>query len=326
MVRKINLLFSLFVLSFSFYVFAEDAGQMLPDQGSISDFEQSLNKLKQSSSSSIVPTGTGGDDYTALEQMKVKGSTPLLPDQEEDMTPTENALRPGPGILGTDENQESIRSYSKEDVLAGIPEKSESMFSLSYVQDDFEYHDSSNIFSKTYQDSTGSVKGGMLLLSLENVLFNKGIQGTWGLGAGLGFNSGQGQFIDGTSSDAEFKLYTLPVDLVFGAYLPLGNFAKLAARGGPSVMGLIQNRGDFEEKAKGKEKRQVGYGYFAEAKFQLSLTNIFRTAAFHMFRDYKISQAYLDLKVRLHDYGNFQDEDLSISGQSFGIGLTFEYL
>ncbi len=326
MVRKISLLVSLLVLTNSARSFAKDAGQMMPDQGNQAEFEQSLQKLKHSSESTILIPGDGDGDYTALEKLEAKGASPLIPGAIEDYVPTEDTLEPGPGILGMDEDQESIRAYSKDDVLAGLTQKSESIFSLSYIKDDYDYSDDSNIFSKTYEESTGSVKGGMLLLSLEKVIFNKGIQGTWGLGAGLGFNSGKGQFIDGTSSEADFKLYTIPVDFALGAYLPIGKFAKLSLRGGPGVMGLIQNRGDFEKKAKGKEKRQVGFGYFGEAKFQLSLTNIFRDTAFYLYRDYKISQAFLDFKVRLHDYGNFQDEDLGISGQSFGIGFTFEYL
>lgn len=326
MVRKISLLVSLLVLISIGRTFAADAGQMMPDQGNQAEFEQSLQKLKHSSESSIVIPEASEGDFTALEQLESSGTSPLIPGTVEDYVPVEDSLDPGPGILGMDEERESIRTYSKDDVLAGIADKSESIFSLSYIKDDYDYSDDSNIFNKTYEESTGSVKGGMLLLSLEKVIFSKGIQGTWGLGAGLGFNSGKGQFIDGTSSDAEFKLYTLPVDFVLGAYLPVGSFAKLSLRGGPGVMGLIQNRGDFEKKAKGKEKRQVGYGYFGEAKFQLSLTSIFKDTAFYLYRDYKIGQAFLDFKVRLHDYGNFQDEDLKISGQSFGIGFTFEYL
>ncbi len=326
MVRKISLLAILLALNFSTTLNAEDAGQMLPGQGDLSEFEKSLQKLKHSSESSIISSGVGEEDFSALENLEATGASPLIPGQSDEISPVDNPLRPGHGILGMDEDRESIRTYSKDDVLKDVVGRSESIFSLSYIKDDYDYSDSSNIFSKTYESSTGSVKGGMLLASLEKIILSKGIQATWGLGAGVGFNSGKGQFIDGTSSEADFKLYTLPLDFVLGAYLPLGQFAKLSVRGGPGVMGLIQNRSDFEKKAKGKEKRQIGYGYFGEAKFQLSLTNIFKDTAFYLYRDYKISQAYLDFKVRLHDYGNFQDEDLAISGQSFGIGFTFEYL
>jgi len=309
-----------FALLISLNSFADDVGQMMGDQGTLTDFEKSLEQYEGTSAN---VSGTGSNE---VESLKTFGPSGMIPGIQPEQIPEENPLDPGQGILGTDENLESVRTYSKDEVLRSVTNRSESIFSVSYIKDNYDYSDRSNIFTKTYENSTGSVKAGMLLVSIEKYIFKKGIEGTWGFGGGFGFNSGKGQFIDGSSSEAEFKLYTIPLDLVFGAYIPLGNFAKLALRGGPSAMGLYQNRNDFENKAKGKEKRQIGFGYFGEAKFQLSLTNIFRSAAFHLYSDYQISQAFFDIKIRLQDYGNFQDEDLAISGQSIGIGFTFEYL
>lgn len=312
----------LFALLLSLSLQAEDAGQMVSEQGSLSEFEKSLEQY-DTNSSNILDGKVTGDE---VDKTKYSDVTPNIPEAVENLETEDNLIDSGPGVLGNAENEPNIRSFDKEDVLRVISDKSKNSFSFGFIKDDYDYQDRSNVFKRTYEESTGSMKAGMVMIGLDRFLVKKAVEVSWGFAGGLGFNSGKAQFIDGTTSEAEFKLYTIPLDLSLGLHLPLGEFAKITAKGGPSLMGLYQNRSDFEDGAKYKKRRQVGYGYFAEAKFQLSLSNIFRGAAYKFYTDYQVSQTYLDFKVRLHDYGNFQDEDIAITGQSFGIGFSFEYL
>lgn len=46
---------------------------------------------------------------------------------------------------------------------------------------------------------------------------------------------------------------------------------------------------------------------------------------YDLFTSSRITNLYLNLEARQQSYESFQDE-ISISGTSFGIGFTFEYL
>jgi len=44
-----------------------------------------------------------------------------------------------------------------------------------------------------------------------------------------------------------------------------------------------------------------------------------------LFRQYSVTKFYLNLEARMNNVSNFQD-DIEVSGSSFGIGFSFEYL
>jgi hypothetical protein len=194
-----------------------------------------------------------------------------------------------------------------------------------YIKDDFEYKDPSNIFRKTYEDATGSVKGGLLQVSMSRYLTRNWVYLSVGMNAAVGYNSGKGIFVNNEQSNANFTLWTLPLDLAFSMDIPLSKFFQLSATGGPSAMGLIQNRSDRDSGEKNKQRRQFSYGYYYGGRLKISLASIFKESAIKMYSLYDVTNYFLTLETRFQNYENFQDE-LSISGASFGVGFTFEYL
>ena len=90
-------------------------------------------------------------------------------------------------------------------------------------------------------------------------------------------------------------------------------------------MGISQSRDDKERGEDEKHRRQYSFGYFGHAKAQISLSSLFHDLAFGGFSQYQMTNMYLNLEARHQSYENFQD-DISITGTSFGIGFTFEYL
>lgn len=211
------------------------------------------------------------------------------------------------------------------ELIKNVGRTQSSSFSFYYVRDDFDVSDNRGIYDRTYVNNTGAMRGGTLMISWEQYLINSWVNLGWGLNMGVGLSQGTGRFVDGEKSDAKFSLWSLPLELGLSLEIPVSNWFDLYAEAGPGVFGLMQNRSDFESGAEGKRRRQIGYGYYAEAKFKISLSNIFTGTGFDLFSEYGVSNATLDLIARLQDYGNFQD-DITITGQSFGLGLTFDYL
>ena len=105
----------------------------------------------------------------------------------------------------------------------------------------------------------------------------------------------------------------------------LNHWFKIAAVAGPSTEALYQNRSDYAQGEKGKNKIQVSYGQFANAQFKFNLSGFSSSTAYELFTESQITNLLLNLEVRYQDYHHFQDP-VKISGTSFGVGFTFEYL
>ena len=194
-----------------------------------------------------------------------------------------------------------------------------------FFQNNFDYTDTRGIYSKTF-DSNSGAKGGSLHLSMDKYIYKGALNLGYGGGFGLGYSTGKGIFTDdGTVSTTRFNLYSLPLDLRLLVELPIGQVLKLSLAGGPSAMGLVQNRSDRDDGDSDKERKQVGFGYFAEGKMKLNLSHIFTDTGFSYYRDHEVSFMSVDLAIRTQNYSGFADE-LEISGMSYGLGFTFEFL
>ncbi len=238
----------------------------------------------------------------------------------------DKALDRGQKISGDKEiPQDHLIQANDRQLFKSTARTQSSSFSFYYVRDDFDVSDGRGIYNQTYVNDTSAVRGGTLMFSWEKTFLNSWVNLAWGLNAGVGLSQGTGRFVDGTVSDAKFSLWNLPLELGLSLELPVATWFDLYVEAGPGVLGLIQNRSDYERGADGKRRRQIGTGYYAEAKFKLSLSNIFRKTGFSFFSEYGVSNATLDFIARMQDYGNFQD-DISITGQSIGVGFTFDYL
>ena len=148
----------------------------------------------------------------------------------------------------------------------------------------------------------------------------------YAFGVGLSYNSGMGTFITGQKSDATFRLWEVPVDIGLGIEIPLYTWIKLVGVAGPSVMMLAQNRSDYGNGEKGKNKYQVSYGQFASAQFKINLATFSDNLAYELFTSSQVARLSLNFDVRYENYKNFEDALLAISGTSIGAGFTFEFL
>jgi hypothetical protein len=200
-------------------------------------------------------------------------------------------------------------------------------FGFLYFIDSYTYADPTGNFVRTYENSTGSIKGGFLQFQFEKFMSRKYVDFSLGMNAGLGYNNGRGSFLDGnlTESETKFNLWTLPLDFTLAIDIPITSWVKVSAYGGPSVMGLIQSRDDRSDEDDDKIIRQMSFGYFYGAKFRFSLTNTFKKTSLKLYDEFEITRYFFTIDSRIQEYSGFKDA-LTISGASIGIGFTFEYL
>lgn len=238
----------------------------------------------------------------------------------------EKILSTGNEVAYTYENREDLITFKNDGIHKQIYNKAESSFSLSYFMDNYDISDSRGVFQRSFVDASGAQRGGAILLNFDEY-FSRGVFNTfYGFGLGLGYSLGKGVFSTstGTESNVEFKLYSIPVDLRLGFDLVTSRYFRLSVSGGPSVLGLWQSRNDLERDDGQRYRRQVSYGYFANGKLQISISALSSSKALNMFSISDVTNMFLNLEARIQSYENFQD-DLSITGASFGAGFTFEY-
>lgn len=231
------------------------------------------------------------------------------------------------GTFGSSSKQGEYLELDREQFMQKVQQAGEHNFAFSYIQNNYKYQSNNDVFKKTYEEGFRHVKGGMIHAKMENYIFRSFINMSWGFGLGVGHNRGTGKFLaTGETSDALFQLWEVPFDFGLSLEIPLTRWMKIAGTGGASGMTLMQNRSDFENSEKGKRKIQFSPGYFASAQFKLSLTDYSKEWAYSLFTDSDITKMYLVLEGRMHNYSQFQDKDIQISGTSFGLGFSVEYL
>lgn len=227
---------------------------------------------------------------------------------------------------GTFDGSENYLEHDKTEMANDFRKHSSGGINITFIKDNFSYESNNDVISKTISEGYKHVKGGTLHLRSDQYFYRASLLNAfWSVGAGIGYNSGRGIFINGERSTTTFKLWETPVDLSVGMEIPIYHWFKIAGSAGPSAMALFQNRNDFQSGEKGKNKIQVSYGQFANAQFKINLSGFNSDTAYDLFTNSKITNLLLNLEGRYQNYQNFQD-DIKISGTSFGIGFTFEYL
>ena len=320
-VKTLNL-FLLLVLVFSKTSFAlefgSDAGQSVPGV--------ETNQFDPNQSGQSAHISEAND--SPLETMEVDEDSPLVPGQSNygqtvagQDSPTQfNANEP---FSGLDTNE--YKTVTNEMILRPLVNKSRLSFAIDFYMNNFDYADSRGIYDSTFKSNSGAT-GGSLNLS-SDFYISKG-RANFGLGAGtgLGYATGKGIFSsNGSVSDMSFNLYSIPVDFRLLIEIPLGRAVKLTTAAGPSAMVLRQNRSDRDAKEEGKTTTQIGYGYFGEAKLKLNLSYMMPDKGFEYYKFHEVNFMSVDLMMRTQNYSGFAD-NIEISGISYGIGVTFEFL
>lgn len=291
------------------------------------DIEDTLENSKVTGDSPFVE---GGASTGSVETAKAKGEDYIfnhgVKEVSDKVSPKKKYQDFGYTMPGSGEKQENYIELDKKIMAKDFRKLSAGAINLTFIKNDFDYKSPNDIINQTIGTGYKSVKGGSLFFRHDDYLVRRDIiNAYWSLGGGVGFSTGRGKFVDGNRSDARFNLWEVPVDLGLGMDVPLYSWFKIAGTFGPSVMGLMQNRSDFQRGEDGKRKFQVSPGYFVNGQMKINLSGFSEETAYELFTSSSITNLYMNLEARMQSYENFQD-DISITGTSLGIGFTFEYL
>ena len=284
--------------------------------------------LSNSDVSGNSPYLVEGEKIESVENSRPKGEDAIFnPSTKEVSGKSDKKYQDfGYTMPGTFEKQENYIDVDKLKMAKDFRKASTGGINISFIKNDFDYNSKGDIINRTVSSGAKSVKGGALYIRNDSYLFKTDfISAHWSGGAGVGFNSGRGFFIDGTRSDTVFKLWEFPVDLGVGLEIPVYSWFKISGTGGASALVLLQNRSDLQRGENGKRKFQYSPGYFANAQFKINLSGFSEEAAYDLFTSSEITNLFLNLEIRHQNYEGFKD-DIQISGTSFGVGFTFEYL
>ncbi|MAF78245.1 MAG: hypothetical protein CME60_08785 [Halobacteriovoraceae bacterium] len=319
-------------------VYAEDFGIAVPGQLSEDHFERqqkkSEKKKKEEGFSYVMGEGNGKDLSQTDENDYQPDQSPAFSvpgdgnnDLKLNISENDKLLSTGYKAPHSLENEENLVSFEGDELYDNFYDNGDSAFSFTYIQDDYNVSDSRGVFQRSFVDAEDSRRGGYLHLNFDRFINRAFLSTFYGVGLGVGFSEGEGIFSDSTStkSNVTFQLFTIPVDMRLGMTIGRGKYFKLSVAGGPSVMGISQSRDDKERGEDEKHRRQYSFGYFGQAKAQISLSALFKDLAMGGFSQYQMTNMYLNLEARHQSYENFED-DISITGTSFGLGFTFEYL
>lgn len=227
---------------------------------------------------------------------------------------------------GSFDGQENYIDLDKNIMVKDLRKNSTGGINLSFIKNDFSYGSTNDIINRTISTGSKSLKGGALFVRNDSYLLRTDFLNLhWSIGSGVSFSRGRGIFVDGNRSDAVFSFWEVPVDAGLGAEIPISSWFIAAGTAGPSVLGLMQNRSDFERGEKGKRKFQYSPGYFASAQFKVNLSGFNADQAYNIFTTSDVTNLFMNVEIRHHNYSSFKDE-IQVSGTSFGLGFTFEYL
>lgn len=288
------------------------------------------NSLENSKVKGDTPFVLGSESSGSVEKSKAQGVDYMfdhgVKEVSDNVTPKKKYEDFGYTPPGTFANQENYIDIDKKHISKDFRKISSGSMNITFIKNDFDYQSTNDIINRTIGEGYKHIKGGALYFRHDDYIVRRDlINAYWSLGAGVGYNSGKGIFVAGSRSDATFNLWEVPVDLGVGMEVPIYSWFKIAGTGGPSVMGLMQNRSDYQRGEDGKRKFQVSPGYFVNGQMKINLTGFNDETAYDLFTSSQITNLFLNLEARHQSYSNFQD-DITISGTSFGIGFTFEYL
>lgn len=230
------------------------------------------------------------------------------------------------GQVGT----KSFQTITNDEILSKAAGQWTSSFGFAYLIDNYDYTDESNVYNSVYRNSSVGKNYGSILFK-----FREKVGGIFyfGVNAGAGYSSGKGFFIpDGVTistpevSNIEFKLYTVPVEISFGMKFNVGSIFNINVNAAGGAMGLWQSRDDRDQQDDSKNIRQIGFGYSAEGGIGINISRMYKQLGVDLLSDYQCTNFALDFFVRNQNYSNFKQADLTISGMSYGVGLTFDYL
>ncbi len=325
--EKLKILLSIFALITLSVNASDDLNQIVSGSETEDFFGKIQNEDNTSSPYLILSTE---DHLAGPKSESIKKEDVYLPnsisEQNRPESPKQKFQDFGYTPTGSLEGSENYLEIDKKNMSYQFRRISSGGINVTYVKNSYQYDSSNDIINKTIGEGYKHIKGGALHVRGDQYLFHTFLlNGFWSVGLGAGYNSGRGLFVSGERSDATFRLWEVPVDVALGLEIPIYHWFKIVGTAGPSVLGLYQNRSDFKNGEAGKNKTQVSYGTFANGQFKINLSGFSNDLAYDLFTSSRITNLFLNLEVRYQKYQNFQDP-IKVSGSSFGVGFTFEYL
>lgn len=253
-----NLTVFLILTFFSLSVVAQNK----KDLGHTVSSDEVEDVLGQSTVSGSSPYIVDGEPSSSVDNSKPKGEDFIFNHGVQEVSGNVSEKKKlqdfGYTLPGSFENQENYIEVDRSKLAKDFRKASESALNITFIKNDYDYQSNNDVINRTISSGPKSVKGGALYVRHDNYIFKTDfLNGHWAVGAGVGFNSGKGIFIDGTRSDTTFKLWEIPIDAGLGLEIPFGHWLKLSGTAGPSAMGLVQNRSDFQRGEKRKKKNSI---------------------------------------------------------------------
>jgi hypothetical protein len=326
MMTKLKASIFLIFLSFSFQVMSSEDPAQVVSGDEVEDVLAS--KEKETSSEYIINQFEGEVEKNDVKFDHEKEF--VLPNTSGEITHEIHESKKfedfGYTTPGSLEGKENYLEIDKKQMSYEFRRLSRKGINLTYLDNRNSYESNNDIINQTIGQGAGHVKGGSLLVRSDQYFFHTFLlNGFWSLGSGVGYNSGKGIFVSGERSETTFRLWEIPLDLGLGLEIPIYHWFKVVGVAGPSGLALYQNRSDFKDGEKGKNKIQVSPGPFASAQFKINLSGFSDEYAHELYTSSNITNLLLNIEARYQSYQKFQDP-IKVSGTSFGIGFTFEYL
>ena len=315
------------LFSFSSILLAEDFGPKIVVESSgllDDDMDKTYKDIK--GTSEFLP-GLEGDEYIGPKTKETTSfSLPGMHGNPMDVDKKKYIKDVDHTSLGSMDDKNYFLEYKIGELIGEIENKGRSAMTFNYFKDTYDYEDSESVFDRTYRQDSRSHNIGTIQLGYDWFISRKYGDFSTGLNLGYGYNSGYGIFqTTKVRSKAEFKLITLPLDVSVKYASVIGRWFKIELSAGPSVMGLYQTRSDRDSGERGKRRRQIGTGYFGQGALKFSLSDLSPRDFYKLFDSFSITKVWFGVLARYQYFSNFQD-DITISGNSLGIGLSFEYL
>ncbi|MGB0453729.1 MAG: hypothetical protein ACPGJV_08430 [Bacteriovoracaceae bacterium] len=288
-------------------------------------YSNDSNKEKNEPAPHLV-TSQKSSEFAGDEKMKSDKTAHFFP-QKDNSKYAGNVQKFGQfNIANPGETQ--VSSYevtSDSGFMTAIHNEGKSTFSFVYMTDNYDYQDRNDIFNRTFREGSNSLNLGTFFFNLKNRM-NKTLY--YGFNLGIGYNRGYGYFAPpiAEESTTEFKLWTIPMEFEVGLTLRPSKYVGISLGGAYGGMLLLQSRDDRKDTDASKDRRQVGHGYSANGALSFTLSSFFPSLGRDIYSLYKATRMSLDFYMRHQSYSTFSDTDIQISGSTYGMGITFEYL
>jgi len=296
------------------------------DEGPDSTLQSILDKKAKTS-----PFLLGNKKLNEVD-LEVKGGGPYIDDGKDrdeniSITNRDKLFDFGQRVPDGSKESENYKEATNKEIFAQSFNQGTSSFGLSYIKDFGSYKGRSGAFEEIYKNYNESVEVGFLIFSFKYFLKKGAINSSYRINGGLGFYQAPGVFSSTKErSRKNITLWAVPIDFTFDMEMVLGKKFKLELQGGPSIMALFQNRHDKTEEESQKRMGQFGLGGVVGSALKIDMMQFKRMASIDLLSSLSVTDYYLNVEVRYHNYFWGFLDDISVNGLSLGLGISYDFL